>query len=80
MLQISPWFIFEGNDDGGDCLNLAYKSCSDNLLFRWALRGSKNLSEKEMNDVKRAVEKKFSEYYIDYPPIKEYFQELVKSS
>lgn len=81
MLQISPW-LFDGNesDKGEKYIKLAYKYHQDNLLFRWALRGSENLPKDELRAIKSSIEKEFDEYYIDYQPIREYFKGIVETS
>lgn len=81
MLQIAPWFFDESeNNNGEKYLKLAYKYHNNNLLFKWALRGSMNPSKEELGIVKSSIEKEFDKYYVDYQPITEYFREMVASS
>ncbi|WP_257667152.1 hypothetical protein [Parapedobacter tibetensis] len=81
MLQISPWFFDENeNGDGEKYLKLAYKHHRDNLLFKWALRGSIDLPKEELMIIKSSIEKEFDKYYIDYQPIREYFKGIVETS
>ncbi|RWW96707.1 hypothetical protein [Flavobacterium cerinum] len=81
MIEISSWlFDSEDSNFGSKYLISAYKYCPNNLLFKWALRGSINLSKDELNIIKISIQNRFEDYYVDYRPIREYYQDMIKDS